>query len=92
MVKIKYPVKHGRTGGNSIWVEYEICDMLLMWEMITKKGPWLTFNEAILKEAKDAGVEIQQQHQGMDNLRSYLEENQNVTKYFFNKFKEALSK
>lgn len=92
MIKVKYPVKHGRTGGNSIWVEYEICDMLLMWEMVAKKGAWLTFNDSILKEAKDAGVEIQQQHQGMDNLRSYLEENQNITQYFFNKFKEALSR
>ena len=92
MIKVKYPVKHGRVGGNSIWVEYEICDMLIQWEMVNKRGAWLTFNEAVLKEAKDAGLEIQQQHQGMDNLRTYIEENEPISKYFFNKFREALSK
>jgi len=92
MTKINYPIKHGRTGGNSIWIEYEILDMLLMWEMVNKKGAWLSFNEIILKEAKEKGLEIIQQHQGMNNLRTYLEENPPITNYFFEKFREALSK
>ena len=91
MTKIKYPIKHGRTGGNSVWVEYEITDLLIQWEFVTKKGSWLTFNESFLKELKDNGFDAPAQIQGLDNLRELLESNQELTKYLFNKFKKALS-
>jgi RecA/RadA recombinase len=90
--EVKYPIKYGRKGGQSIWVEYEIIDFLLAWEMAVAKGAWVTISDSLLKELKDNNLEMDKQHQGVDNLRKYLEENQSITQYLFNKFKSALKK
>jgi RecA/RadA recombinase len=90
--KVKYPIKHGRLGGNSIWIEYEIIDILLGWSLLKKAGAWLNFSPTLIEEAKSSGITIEPQHQGIDNLRKYLEDNQNITEYLFNRFKEVLGK
>lgn len=91
-IEVKYPIKYGRTNGTSVWVEYEVIDVMLTWEMITAKGAWVTVSDDIIKELKEKGLEIEKQHQGMDNFRKYLEENKPITDYFFNKFKSVLKK
>jgi len=88
--EVRYPIKYGRTGGRSIWVEYEIIDMLLQWDMATTKGAWIIVGEALVKELKKEGLEIESKHQGLDNFRKYLEEAHEVRDYLFNKFKKAL--
>ena len=45
--------------------------------------------EEVQKELK---LELKKQHQGADNLRKYFEENKEIGKYIFNKFREALKK
>ncbi len=91
--EVKYPICYKRTGGNSIWVEYEIVDMLLAWEMAVAKGAWVTISDEIIKDVqKDINVEFKKQHQGMDNLRKYIEENKEIGKYLFNKFRDVLKK
>ena len=37
-------------------------------------------------------LEFKKQHQGMDNLRKYFEENKEIGKYLFHKFREVLKK
>ena len=37
-------------------------------------------------------LEFKKQHQGVDNLRKYFEENKEIGKYLFNKFREVLKK
>jgi len=92
-IAVRYPIKYGRTDGKSIWVEYEVVDMLLAWDMATSKGAWVTISDEIIEEAKEkTNLEFKKQHQGMDNLRKYLEENKEIGKYMFNKFREALKK
>lgn len=76
---IKYPIKHGRTGGSSVWVEREIIEMLLMWEFIEKKGSWFHFDEEIKAHCLENEFEIKSPIQGMDKLYLYLEENKELT-------------
>jgi hypothetical protein len=90
---VRYPIRYGRTDGKSIWVEYEVVDMLLAFDMAKKAGAWVTMSEDLIEEMKEkAGIELKKQHQGMDNLRKYFEENKEIGKYLFNKFREVLKK
>ena len=67
--------------------------MMLQWEMATARGAWVTVEDDIISEAKEkAGLEFKKQHQGMDNLRKYFEENKEIGKYLFHKFREVLKK
>jgi RecA/RadA recombinase len=88
--KVEYPIKHGRKHGTSIWREYEIIDQLLAWQFITAKGAWITVGDEIIKELKDNDLELQKQHQGMDNFRKYLEENPKITDFLFEKYKKLI--
>lgn len=89
-IEVKYPIKYGRTGGRSVWIEYEIIDMLLQWDMADAKGAWIIVRESLIKELKEEGLEMEGKHQGLDNFRKYLEEKHKIRDYLFNKFKKAL--
>ncbi len=90
---VRYPIRYGRTAGKSIWVEYEVVDMMLAWDMATAKGAWITMSDDLIEEIKEKkGLELKKQHQGMDNLRKYFEENKEVGKYIFFKFRDTLKK
>ena len=92
-VEVKYPIRYGRTGGKSIWAEYEVVEMLQMFDMAQAKGAWVTINDEIIDEVKEKlNLEFKKQHQGVDNLRKYFEENKEIGKYLFNKFREVLKK
>ena len=88
--EVRYPIKYGRTGGRSIWIEYEIIDMLLQWDMAASKGAWIIVGEELIDELKKEGLEMDSKHQGLDNFRKYLEEKHKIRDYLFNKFKKAL--
>lgn len=87
---ISYPIKFGKKP-SGIWLEYEISDMLLAWDLVKKSGAWMTFSESIVEQAKTSGVTIEPQHQGSNNLRLYLEQNSNVTEFLYKRLKEVLS-
>ena len=89
--KIQYPIKYGRKDGSSVWREYEIIDQILAWEFATAKGAWVTFSDEIIEELKKADLELKKQHQGIDNLRSYLEDNKQIVDHFYNKFISTLA-
>jgi len=89
--KIQYPIKYGRKDGSSIWKEYEVIDQILSWEFATAKGAWVTFTDEIIEELKKSNLELKKQHQGIDNLRSYLEDNKPIVDYFYNKFINTLA-
>ena len=52
---IRYPIKYGRKNGTSNWIEKEIFDFLLMWEIAVKKGAWISFDEEFLTTVREAG-------------------------------------
>ena len=87
-ITVSYPVKYGRTDGKSVWVEYEVVDALLMFQQLSKKGSWLSLDEKLVKELEERGFkDVPTQLQGIDNWRRYLEDNEEVAKYLFNKFR-----
>ena len=86
--EIKYPIKHKQNGGNSIWVEYEIADLMIMWEFAKKSGAWIKIEPSLLEELKAKGIDFPETIQGIDNLRTTLSENQKATEFLFKKFKE----
>lgn len=88
--KVQYPIKYGRKDGSSVWREYEIIDQILSWEFASAKGAWVTFADDIIEELKKENLELKKQHQGIDNLRSYLEDNKPIVDYFYNKFINTL--
>ena len=88
--KVKIPIKKGRSGC-AIWVEKEVVDMIISFELVTKKGAWYSFSESIVLMAKDDGVEIQTQHQGMSSLYDYIENNKSVFEWLLKKVKEIIS-
>ena len=89
--KVQYPIKYGRKEGSSVWKEYEVIDQILSWEFATAKGAWVTFSDEIIDELKKSNIELKKQHQGIDNLRLYLEENKQITDYFYDKFIKTLA-
>lgn len=104
---VRYPVKYGRTGGASIWREYEIVDTLMMFEKVSKKNPrkiaeegaekkkggaWLYLDIDIYDQIKEAtGIEPPEKFQGVDNLRKYLEENPTITNFLFDTLKRLIA-
>jgi len=87
---VRYPIKYGRTGGRSVWVEYEVLLMLLQWKMAEAKGAWIVIADELIEELKAAGLEMNSKHQGIDNFRKYLESEPEICKYLFAKFKNTL--
>jgi len=88
--KYRVPIARGRIGC-AIWTEKEIVDMLLQYTVLTRKGAWFSFDEKIINEAKEDGVEIKIQHQGINGVFAYLGENKAVYDWFLKKIKSFLS-
>jgi len=88
---IQYPIKFGKKP-SGIWVEYEILDSLLMWDLVVAKGAWITVDDSLIEELKNNNIEMPKQHQGRENFRKWLEENEDATKYLFSKLKAVQSK
>ena len=92
-IEVKYPIKYGQTGAKSVWVDYEVVDMLLMWNMATAKGAWVSIADELIEEVEEkTGEEFKKQHQGPDNLRKYFQENTKISDYLYNKFLNVLKK
>ena len=92
-VEVRSPIRYHAQSGKSIWVEYEVVDMLIAWDMAKAKGAWVTISDELVEEVlKETNLELKKQHQGMDNLRKYFEENKDIGKYLFKKFREVLKK
>lgn len=92
-VTVGYPIKYGRTAGSSVWIEYEIIDMLLFkWNKAVKKGAWITIDDGLIAEIKkDIKEDMPKQHNGMNQLREYLEANPKITNYLFSRFKNIMT-
>jgi hypothetical protein len=64
-----------------------------MFDMAQAKGAWVTVSDEIIEEVKEKlDLDFKKQHQGVDNLRKYFEENTEIGKYLFKKFRNVLKK
>lgn len=87
---IKYPIKYGQENASSIWKSFEIAELLVAWEMVSKSGAWLKVKEDTMKIIKDAKLECPEQFQGLENFRTFLDENPKLTELFASYFKDRL--
>ena len=90
---ISYPVKFGKKP-SGIWTEYEVGDLILMWNMVEKSGSWLTLGKE-LREICDPilvedGKEPVDKIQGQNRLFAFLEENPRVCQTLYEKFREMI--
>ena len=88
--EVEYPIRYGRTGGKSIWVEYEILHVLLAFNLVKATGAWLIFEESLVKELKGKKIEVPEKTQGEDAFRKMLEENVKLRDYLFKKLRDTL--
>ncbi len=89
---LEYPIRYGRTGGNSVWVERELIDMLYGWEFVHRKGAWITIDSELINLLKEGNLEMPDKIQGEPKLNSFLEENPEIRNFLINYFKDMLSK
>jgi hypothetical protein len=87
----RYPVKYGRTGGESIWVEKEIFILLCGWGMVTKKTSWYTFGETVQGIVKEMGIDFPTSIQGEAAVYAELEKNPALVKVLFHYFREKIA-
>jgi RecA/RadA recombinase len=92
-LEVTYPIKHGRKDGKSVWLEYEVSDMMLQWGFAKKSGAWISIEKSLVEEIKDnIKQDFPEKIQGIDQLRSFLENNTEICSYLFNKFRSTVSK
>lgn len=81
---IRYPIRYGRKNGTSNWIEKEIYDFLLMWEIAVKKGAWISFDEDFLNTVKEAGFpDFPATIQGANKFEQLVNENEKLKQFFF---------
>lgn len=87
-VRVAYPIRHGQVGGKSVWREYEIADFLIQWGFVEKSGAWLKFDSDFIEELNSEGFNVEPEFkiQGQGNLKTWLEKNEGVTQYLYQKF------
>lgn len=88
--KVKIPIKRGRRGC-AVWVEKEVADMIVAFELIKRAGAWYKFSEEIIELAKQDGVEIKEQHQGMNAVYEYIENDKAAFDWLYKKVQEIIS-
>lgn len=89
--RFSYPIKYGRTDGRSIWVEKEIVDMLLLWELVTKGGAWYAVSEEFSSLLKENGFTIPEKFQGENAIFSYIESDQKLAAFLHKYFVDMIA-
>jgi RecA/RadA recombinase len=87
---LQYPIRYGRTGGTSVWVEKELIDMLYGWEYIHKRGAWITADESFLQLIQENSLEFPEKIQGEPKLSRLLEDDPRLSKFLVKYFKDMV--
>ena len=56
------------------------------YDFVSKSGAWIKVSPEIVEELASKKIEIPEKFQGKNGLFKYLEDNQEATNYFYNKF------
>lgn len=89
--KFSYPIKYGRTDGRSIWLEKEIVDMLMRWEVVTRSGAWYYVAEDFAVTLKENGFETPEKFLGENAIFEFIESNQKLVKFLHKYFVDIIS-
>ena len=88
---IQVPIRHGASPGKAIWKEIEVQDLMIAWNLLKKGGMWYELAESLVKEVKDAGIELEKtKFQGERATLEFLEENPKFVDYMVDRFKRTL--
>ena len=87
---IAYPIKYGRTNGNSRWIEKEIVDLLLIWEFLTKGGSWYTATEEFEELLAENSLPVFGKAQGINSVFNKIEQDPLLSKFLIGYFKKAI--
>lgn len=79
---ISYPIKHGKNGASSIWIEKEIFEILSTWGMVSRGGSWYTFDEELANKFELPKL------QGEKKVIEYFEERPELTQQLSNYIRE----
>jgi RecA/RadA recombinase len=90
-VRITYPIKYGRVNGTSVWLEKEIVDMLMMWEMVTRSGAWYYLSDDFASMLKENNFEAPDKFQGENAIFEFVESNPNLVKFLHKYFVDMIS-
>lgn len=89
---IYYPIRYHRKNGTSIWIEKELVDMLLSWELVEKGGSWMKPTEDLQELLQENGLEPMEKTQGANGLFSMIEERKDLSKFLYRYFVDLISK
>ena len=88
---LSYPIRYGRTGGTSIWIEKEIVDLLEAYSFIKKSGACISITDDFKELLAETSFEFPEKIQGMNNLFKHIESNRELTNYLFEYFKKDIA-
>ena len=88
---VSYPIRYGRTGGTSIWVEKEVIDLLYAWEFVEKKGAWIKATDDFRELLDSHDLQFADKIQGDNNLFKAIEEDKDLCKFLIDYFKEQIA-
>lgn len=89
---IRYPIKYGRTGGKSVWIEKEIADFALMWGFTIKEKSSYLFSKEMFAELVENKIEVEEKISvGISKYMKFFEDRPDVTNYLYNKFSKLIS-
>lgn len=89
--EIHYPIKYGRTGGTSVWVEKEVADMALMWNLVVKDKSSYLWEENLYKELTEKfGIDIPEKFVGIKKYMAYFDDNKDIVDFLYQKFQKLL--
>jgi RecA/RadA recombinase len=86
---ITYPIMYGRKGGNSIWREREIRDLMFENGLLLKSGAWTSVDSSVIEEMKELGIEMPEKFQGRDSILKFMDDNPEFIDYWYKKIKEV---
>ena len=88
--KISYPIRYGRSGGNSIWIEKEVVDLLYAWEFVKKSGSWYKTTEEFKELLAENNLEFPDSLQGEPNVFKTIEDDARLSAFLVSYFKNAI--
>lgn len=86
-----YPIRYGRVGGKSVWIEKEIVDLLLAWELVNRKGAWYKPSDELIETVKEVNIELPENWQGENAIFAYIEENEAFKNFIVEYFKKMMN-
>jgi RecA/RadA recombinase len=89
--RITYPLRYGRKGGNSIWIEKEIIDLMYAWEFLKKGGAWISATEDFKELLIENELKFPDKIQGENNLFKLIEDDKDLSDFLIKYFKNAIS-